>query len=153
MLQANHATIAALFLAYILPIDYKDVAACIPSVWWTRLVYMFFHVNIWHLLSNSYALYFLRPAKKTLGASYVIAILATFTTFEPAVGASSMVFAVWGMRLQCEKDWLIWTCTMLISILLPGISWQVHLSSSVMGLGWIRLYRLYHDYRKVSTGK
>lgn len=153
MLQTNYAAIATLFLVYILPIDYKDVGACIPSVWWTRFVYMFFHVNIWHLLSNSYALYFLRPTKTTLGVSYAIAILAPFATFTPAVGASSMVFALWGMRLNAKNDWLIWACTMLISILLPGISWQVHLSSSVMGLGWIRLYRLYHDYRRVSTGK
>lgn len=153
MLQTNYATITALFLAYILPIDYKDVAACIPSIWWTKLVYMFFHVNIWHLLSNSYALYLLRPAKTTLGISYLIAILAPFATFNPAVGASSMVFALWGMTLSGKKDWLAWACSMLISILLPGICWQVHLSSSVMGFGWIRLYRLYHDYRRVSKGK
>ena len=78
MLRANHATIAALFLIYVLPLDPLGFASGPSYPFWTRLSYMFFHVNIWHLIGNSYALKVMRIGKREIARSYIMAVLASF---------------------------------------------------------------------------
>ena len=106
---------------------------------------MFFHVNIWHLIGNSYALKVMRIGKREIARSYIMAVLA----------ASAMIFATWGERLASAKwkDRAIWASSLVLSYVIPGISWEIHLASSLIGFCWIKLYNLYHDYRLVSRGE
>lgn len=155
MLRANHATIAALFLIYVLPLDPLGFASGPSYPFWTRLSYMFFHVNIWHLIGNSYALKVMRIGKREIARSYIMAVLASFFSTSPVIGASAMIFATWGERLASAKwrDRAIWASSLVISYVIPGISWEIHLASSLIGFCWIKLYNLYHDYRSVSRGE
>lgn len=69
-------------------------------------VYHFFHGNIFHLLANGLALYFLLPKVKPyqLVSAYVIASFSPIVATMPVVGISNIVYAIIGLRSPSFKS-------------------------------------------------
>lgn len=150
MPQRNYAAIAILLLIYLLPVSTPSVAASTTSSWWTHLIYPFFHANIFHLLANIYALWFIRPTWAILLTAWAIAVASSWITPVPVVGFSSMIYAIWGMNMlnASQKSWIIFLAINFITIFLPGMGWMVHFSAFTIGLLYSYFKRLSNEYRR-----
>lgn len=150
MPQRNYATIAILLLIYLLPVSTPSVAASTTSSWWTHLIYPFFHANIFHLLANIYALWFIRPTWAILLTAWSIAVASSWITPVPVVGFSSMIYAIWGMNMlnASQKSWIIFLAINFITIFLPSMGWMVHFSTFTIGLLYSYFKRLSNEYRR-----
>lgn len=150
MPQRNYAAITILLLIYLLPVSTPSVAASTASSWWTHLVYPFFHANIFHLLANIYALWFIRPTYPILLTAWAIAIASSWITPVPVVGFSSIIYAIWGMNMlnASQKAWIIFSAINLITIFLPDMGWMVHFSAFTIGLLYSYFKRLSNEYRR-----
>lgn len=150
MSQRNYATITILLLIYLLPVSVPSVAASTTSTWWTHFIYPFFHANIFHLLANVYAIWFIRPTWFLLLTAYFIGIVSSWLTPIPVVGFSSIIYAIWGMNmLYCpKKSWIIFIVINFLTLFLPGIGWMVHFFAFTLGLLYSYLKQLSNDYRR-----
>ena len=131
------------------------MAASCHSAWWTHIAYMFFHVNVWHLLSNLYSLCLFRTTAKRLFVACVIAMAASFFSWLPVVGFSGVLFALWGMNMlkADRKSWLLFALSAGISLVVPVFSASVHIGSFFLGWCYAFMEKLSYDYRGVKAGK
>lgn len=106
--------------------------------------YHFFHANIFHLISNSIALFFILRIKrlnwKLMIVAYVIASLAFFTATTPTIGMSNFVYASIGLLVPplYSKWWttrtsIIFFMSILLSFAIPNVSAITHLVSFCAG--------------------
>lgn len=154
MLQTKITAIAILALVYFIPCN---AAVSTDSIWWTHFIYMFFHANIFHLIGNCYALFFLINKRNVIPA-YIIAIIVSFVPMQPTVGVSSMIFAIIGMCRVNERWQKIYLYAYLVlGLIMPGINGIIHISSFVLGLlykWYITNYNLFNNvYKRVNKGK
>lgn len=152
MLRRNIATIAALLLIHLLPIDINNVSASISSSWWTHAIYSFFHANLFHLAANAYSLCFIKYTWKRIIIAYLISIPASFTSPMPAVGFSGIIFVLLAMNMSLPrisiKQWTYFIITNICISLLPGVSWEIHISCFLLGFLYSYLNHIANDYRK-----
>lgn len=154
MLQTKITAIAILALVYFI---HCNAAVSTESVWWTHFVYMFFHANIFHLIGNCYALFFLLN-KRNIIPAYLIAVIASFLPMNPTVGVSSMIFAIIGMcRINSKFQKVFFYSYLVLGLIIPGINGTIHISSFVLGslYKWcITNYNLFNNvYGRVNKGK
>ena len=99
-------TFILIFIAVFIFFDNSlGYTAC--SAWYTHITYNFQHANVWHLLINSVAFFFVFrnlqryiPPYKIVLLSLPVAIVCSLFTAHyslPIVGASGMIFAMIGM--------------------------------------------------------
>jgi len=116
MQQFRIPFIVLLLVLFLLPVSPDQVGAVSGGPLWCYVVYMFFHfhANLFHLLGNGLSVYlvwhFRSDHPLVVAASlYGVALLAALitSTDTPTVGASGVVFASVGFRLnRCRRKLL-----------------------------------------------
>lgn len=116
------------------------------SQWWTHIIYMLCHANIFHLAGNLLCLMLMRP-KLHAPAATLIAIAATFlpsmTDYE-TIGLSGMLFAMsgikWGQYGNVRGMMKYCVIITAITILIPNVNWCIHLYCAMIGCayGWTK---------------
>lgn len=117
-----------------------------------KLLYLFSHANIFHLIVNLIALFQFRPRVKTCVVGYVVSVAVMFLPFAytslPTCGLSGFLMACYARRYCAWKlsvKWLLLSNLMLAFI--PVFNWKVHLLCFVIAyliygsLSYIRTYR------------
>ena len=127
-----------------------------------HVLYMFSHVNLWHLAGNLFVLWFLK-GKLYIVPSLMIAFLVSFIPgisiwgdVGLTMGFSGVLFAIWGIKwgvhcrnkygLQLSADAFDEFMTRafpfaLIGILIPHLNWCIHLYSLLAGYLYGRFRR------------
>lgn len=109
-----------------------------------RLLFHFYHSNIWHLIANGTCIYAMR--KFCWIESYVIAFLCSWVIISPTVGISGMVFAAIGCNLGSQnmrKGLLKCGASAVLFGILPGVSMSFHLACLIVGYFTKYLWRKY----------
>ncbi|GGK92606.1 hypothetical protein Sme01_55100 [Sphaerisporangium melleum] len=122
--------------------------------WWRLVTGAFLHSpppSYWHILFNMWALYAIGPQlERMLGslrfaAVYLLAALggsvAVYLFGAVAVGASGAIYGLFGAmfvvarRLGYDARGVIWLIgiNVVLTFVIPGISWQGHLGGLVIG--------------------
>ena len=122
---------------------------------WQLVTSMFTHVEIWHLVGNMVALWFLGPqlelavGRLRFLAVYLVSGLAGSAMvlwfagdLVQTVGASGAIFGLMGALLvmalkvggNLSQIGLLLLANLVITVTVPGISWQGHLGGFVGGL-------------------
>lgn len=125
------------------------------GAWWQLLTNMFTHVQVWHILLNMLALWFIGPmVESVVGrtrflAIYLLSGLAGSTlvywfagTSGFTLGASGAIFGIMGAFLvlahKLRRDVnqiLLWVgLNFVITFTIPNISWQGHLGGFLGGV-------------------
>lgn len=118
--------------------------------WWgsqevlaKMFTYHFFHGNVFHLLANCFALYFLIPRVKNwhIVIAFVIASLAVYVVSFNAIGFSNIVYAIIGLRSPSFKSYwwrhpgtLIFLGVTFLMLFLPNVSGLTHVVSFAAGV-------------------
>lgn len=108
------------------------------SSWWARFVYSFFHVSIWHLLVNAWALWNMTSRLKIRISELLIAYLVS--TVVPAinmVGLSVIIFTIMGLRfyrLCTNINILFIAVVMAVSYLFGTVAITAHLFGLISGM-------------------
>lgn len=127
----------------------------VDGAWWQAITYGFMHVDVLHIAFNCLALWVLGPAlEQVFGrtrflAIYFVSILAGGATilwfagaYTPTLGASGGVFGLLGAMLvltwkvggDLRGLGALLAINVVITLLVPNISWQGHLGGFVGGL-------------------
>lgn len=96
------------------------------SIWYSRFIYQFYHVNIWHLLINLSVLYEFRRVKfKYWLIAYLISIPIILYGTKSTMGLSGMLFAIGGMCVGVNNSRLHDNIVFIITYILSYIiySW------------------------------
>ncbi|MEW9530887.1 rhomboid family intramembrane serine protease [Microbispora sp. NPDC049125] len=122
--------------------------------WWRLITNAFLHApppSFWHILFNMWALYAIGPELERRFGSvrfatlYLLAALggsvAVYLFGTAAVGASGAIYGLFGAlfvmarRLGYDARGVIWLIgiNVVITFVIPGISWQGHLGGLVTG--------------------
>ncbi|MEV7967402.1 rhomboid family intramembrane serine protease [Sphaerisporangium sp. NPDC088356] len=122
--------------------------------WWRMLTGAFLHApppSYWHILFNMWALYVIGPQLERMlgslrfGAVYLLAALggsvAVYLTGSASVGASGAIYGLFGAmfvvarRLGFDVRGVLWLIgiNVVLTFVIPGISWQGHLGGLVTG--------------------
>lgn len=150
----------ALLLLFVFDVPRLSLSSDSPI--WHRLVYHFFHGNVFHLLANLLALYSVSKARLSRSAlltSFVVACLVPATD-NPVVGLSGFLFAVmgivYGYHLPSPKS-IQWAVVSYIVSAVPMlfttlVAVEVHIVALTLGLfvGFVTRivgcdYREYHS--------
>lgn len=116
-----------------------------------HFVYMFFHGNIIHLLSNLYALRVM--PMRNLPVAFGIAILCSFVCYTdyPTVGFSGVIFALYGMNCDqyriAAKTWMIVLFTLLIGFVFSRFNNTLHIACFTVGFFTNVILRLRNEYK------
>lgn len=124
--------------------------------WKTALLHHFFHVNILHLVINSYAVWMLfavrgvKPLQFATG--YVIGTLAYFAASVPAIGFSNILYALIGLGTPSLKSrwWrspntIIFLSVMAGYLFVPKVSALTHIVSFVGAVAVCGILRLFNS--------
>jgi membrane associated rhomboid family serine protease len=143
-------------LQYLLPGRINDAYAvsAVPiyyGEWWRLITGAFLHSGVFHIMFNMWALYVVGPElERRLGSVrfatvYLLAAVggsvAIYLFGNVAVGASGAIFGLFGAlfvvakRLGYDARGVLWVIAIniVITFVLPGISWQGHLGGLVTG--------------------
>ncbi|MDH2425674.1 rhomboid family intramembrane serine protease [Sphaerisporangium sp. TRM90804] len=123
--------------------------------WWRLFTGAFLHApppSYWHILFNMWALYALGPQLERLLGSlrfatvYMLSALggsvAVYLFGNEAVGASGAIYGLFGAmfvisrRLGYDMRGVLWLIgiNVVLTLVIPGISWQGHLGGLVTGV-------------------
>ena len=122
----------------------------------SKMLYIFSHANIFHLLLNLIALFQFRPRFKTCFIAYIASVLAAFIPFAhlsaPTCGLSGFLMACYARRYYSYKlspKWLILSNVVLAFV--PYVNWRIHLISFFIAYiiyGTIHRYTIYRRSEK-----
>lgn len=142
---------------YFLPVSTTKVAASIHSPWWTHLMCHFFHANLFHLISNLWALWLIRPSLRFMAVAYLLSIPATFVAFHPVVGISSVIYTLLAFQIiETRIPWKhlgLFFGLNLATAFIPSIAFLVHMTAFGIGITYIIIMRQIHEYRRAMQGR
>ncbi|MET0473719.1 MAG: rhomboid family intramembrane serine protease [Mycobacterium sp.] len=123
----------------------------------------FLHADVMHILFNMWALWVVGPALEqwlgrtrfialyflsALGGSVLVYFLSPIST--PTLGASGAIFGLFGAtlalsrKLNFDMKWIVGliVINLVITFVVPSISWQGHVGGLVTGaaIGWLYAY-------------
>lgn len=111
---------------------------------YTHFVYMFAHANILHWLINAWAIMALHRiiSARMAVIAYTTAVVLSFFTSQLTVGASAMIFFVFGCLtptlLTHNRVFLLQIAVFLIlAFFLPNIAAGIHLTAYIVGIVYI----------------
>ena len=172
------ALIAAMLLAYPVPVEIGAISAGADSQPWRLFTAPFLHANIAHLLFNVWALLQLGTLFERLSGSAAMLLvyalsalassLASLVFLHPetySVGASGAIFGVAGALIATQPGGATWSTmlraqiafwsvvTVLLGFIAPGIDNAAHVGGFAMGLGTGAVLRVIPKlYRPSSRG-
>ena len=142
---------------YLLPVSLQKIGACFASSWQAHFIAQVFHVNAFHLLANLYVFWITRTSPRELLAAYLLSIPATFATSTTAIGFSSVLYALIGMKICRVRmkpvEWSMFVLGNAATVFIPAIAFGVHLAAFMMGLVYDYLKRLTDEYRRACKRK
>lgn len=141
-----------------LPIEaVPALAASLDAPWYTHLCSQWLHASPLHLLLNLYVLWLMRFTWKEVLIAYVLSIPATFASFSGAVGFSSVIYALMGIRLpqvrMPRRDWTLFLVANAITAFVPGIAFGVHSAAFALAVAYVWLKRISDEYRGACKGR
>lgn len=111
---------------------------------YTHLVYMFGHANILHWLINAWAIMTLHKiiSARMAAVAYSTAVILSFFINQPTVGASAMIFFVFGCLTPTlaahNRVFLLQIAIFLVAaFFIPNIAASLHLAAYIIGIGYI----------------
>lgn len=141
-----------LAVCFLLPADWGAAGASLHSAWYTHFTAQWLHANAFHLLANLYALWLLRPSACTLLTAYVLSIPATWASFTPAVGFSSVLYAIVGLRVRRQRwsrtSWILFVAVNACTAFVPSIAFGVHMAAFLFGMGYAWMKDVWDEYRR-----
>lgn len=130
--------------------QYSDVGVSIQSQLKARLVYSFFHANIFHALVNLWCflsiMFIYKASLWRLLFAYVVAILVPDWALcdTPTVGLSCVCYAMLGtysFEVQRKLYYFAWMAAYIgIGFILPGVNAMIHLYAYSAGLIYSLLF-------------
>lgn len=134
---------------------------CLDMVNWlpcqTHLFGQLLHANLFHLLANLSVLWTMRISPRELSVAYLLSVPATFATSTPAIGFSSVLYALMGMKIghvrMSRIEWIMFVLANAATVFIPAIAFGVHLAAFMMGLVYDYLKRLTDEYRRACKRK
>ena len=159
--QTKRKVIASLLLLNVylwMPMEYiPDFAASFNAAWYTHLCSQWAHTGLFHLILNLYVLWFLQFTWKELGIAYLISIPATFASLTGAVGFSSVIYALIGMKLSQIRipfrEWILFFAVNVATAFVPTIAFGVHATAFIIGFFYNKIKILADDYRRAYQRK
>lgn len=144
-----YGTFAALTIMYLTG---WSTPACATSIWWHHFTYMFFHANIFHLAGNIYAIWIIRKylTIHNVVSSYIICVLASWTTFVETIGASGFIYSLVAYSMLSTKPsikyWVMFMLVNLAASMFPEVSFGVHFTSFALAAIYMKLRLFYNEY-------
>lgn len=157
MEKVKYILLLVLSALYVLPVTIEDVSCVQGSAWYTCLICQFFHANILHLACNAYALWLLHFTLGDFIAAYIISIVSASLSTVPVVGASSFIYALAAFRMSGARlgryEWMAFFVLNAVTIIIPSISFIVHISSFSLGYLFYKIRIVEHGYRSYCKRK
>ena len=161
--------IIILTILFILSPELIYVSAGRETEFYTHFIYLFFHANIFHLISNCMALCVLKPNKDILLA-YLIAVAVSFGSNTPIIGLSGFLFALLGIQYGITvstlfvgkpgnmiKPLVLPLIPLLLSSVFGKMATFVHFAAWTLGftIGYIKLTLFFwkNDCKGYNSGK
>ncbi len=111
---------------------------------YTHFLYVFTHANILHWLINAWAIMALHRivSVRMAAVAYSTAVILSFFTDQSTVGASAMIFFVFGCLtptlLTHKRVFLLQIAIFLVlAFFLPNIAAGIHLAAYIVGIVYI----------------
>lgn len=137
------STLVILVLSFF-DLDIQMVGATSDGGFTPRLLYSFFHANIFHTIINLWCwlsiVFYYEPSWIRMVYAYAIAVLAPSFTLAttPTIGLSAFLFALLGFTFYDVQRKLYYTYWMafyiIVGLLIPNINGLIHLYSYLAGL-------------------
>lgn len=115
------------------------ISASVQEPLLAHFLYMFVHVNVWHLICNMLVLWSVRGRMEVSSAMFIAVVASYLPTWydKPTLGMSGLLFALFGIMWgrtgrfkECMKKGLPVIGLML---LLPGVNGLIHLYCYLIG--------------------
>jgi membrane associated rhomboid family serine protease len=126
----------------------------------SHIIYPFLHANIFHLLGNMLALYFMCRHTKSLFIAYIIAIISSFIAYSslPTIGLSGVVYACVGLLgflpnkniSKAAKG--LFLSYIVIGLIIPSLNGTLHLCCVVIGSILFSIKKWFYERRKDLRG-
>lgn len=121
-----------------------------------HIIYPFFHANIFHLLGNMFALYFLCRHYRLLFIAYIIAIISSFIAYSPlpTIGLSGVVYACVGLLGFLPNKNIsrgakgLFLSYIVIGLIIPSLNGILHLCCVVIGSILFSFKKWFYERRK-----
>lgn len=111
----------------------------VPQWLLTHFLYMFVHVNMWHLACNMLVLWSINGRMETCKAVLIAAMASYIPTWydKPTLGFSGFLFALFGImwgRMGVFKDCMKKGLpVILLTMVIPSVNGLIHLYCYVIG--------------------
>lgn len=159
--QVERKVIVSLLLLNVylwLPMEYvPELAASFNAAWYTHLCSQWAHTGLFHLVLNLYVLWCLRFTWKEFGIAYLFSIPATFVSISGAVGFSSVIYALMGMKLSQVRipvrEWILFLSVNVATAFVPAIAFVVHVTAFGLGFLYAKIKILADEYRRAYQRK
>lgn len=113
-------------------------AASIKSPLWNHFVCHFLHANIFHLAANVLCIALMKPSPMDIVKAYPIAVAASFASFVPMVGFSTVLYAYIGLNIRTwrlgDMDKITFALCNFITIFIPNIAFGMHAAAFILGI-------------------
>ena len=123
---------------------------------YTHFVYMFAHADILHWAINAWAILAMHRiiSVRMAAVAYIAAVILSFFAKQPTVGASAMVFFVFGCLtptlLSHRKIFLLQIIIYLaVAFLLPGVAAGLHCAAYIVGIIYIGAHKTAYQIKRI----
>lgn len=152
-----------LTVIFLLTKDSSSFGYSMDSRLYNHFIYMFYHANIFHLIGNCYALYFvlnngMYKWKHLLLILYSFSVLASFVPIShvPTIGFSAPIFVMIGLNFYpySKKSKIITLFIVAVGFIFPEINAILHVICLLFGFTFsyffLKIKSIVNDCKRIS---